>query len=123
MFFISHWLRLFFYFFIFRPKSDGAHTPPGGKNKTVKTYKNENKIMLPVSGNVLLYDMSESIHSQRLKLIYDSSGINNNNGDKDKEHSLAATTQETDAVTYVVYNYSAIFVSCRHLIATSSCSN
>lgn len=29
--------------------------------------------MLPMSGNILLYDMNVEIHSARLKVIYDSS--------------------------------------------------
>ena len=40
-----------------------------------KTKKVENKIMLPVSGNILLYDMSISLHSERLRIIYNSSRI------------------------------------------------
>ena len=31
--------------------------------------------MLPITGNILLYDMSISLHSERLRTIYDSSVI------------------------------------------------
>ena len=45
------------------------------ENNLEKAKKVENKIMLPVSGNILLYDMSISLHSERLRIIYDSSRI------------------------------------------------
>ena len=44
-------------------------------NNLERTKKIENKIMLPISGNILLYDMSISLHSERLRIIYDSSVI------------------------------------------------
>lgn len=44
-------------------------------NNSEKSKKTENKIMLPISGNILLYDMSISLHSERLRIIYDSSVI------------------------------------------------
>ena len=45
-----------------------------GANKEPETsLKSKNKIMLPMSGNILLYDMNVEIHSARLKVIYDSS--------------------------------------------------
>ena len=45
-----------------------------GTNKEPETsLRRKNKIMLPMSGNILLYDMNVEIHSARLKVIYDSS--------------------------------------------------
>jgi hypothetical protein len=37
--------------------------------------KSANKIMLPVSGNILLYDISCAMHSDRLKIIYNSTNF------------------------------------------------
>ena len=57
-------------------------------NNFEKTKKVENKIMLPVSGNILLYDMSISLHSERLRIIYDSSRIETETSGANLESSV-----------------------------------
>ena len=77
-------------------------------NNLEKTKKVENKIMLPVSGNILLYDMSISLHSERLRIIYDSSRIETetlganlessvvvNNGSSSNSNSNSDTSKTT----------------------------
>ena len=65
---------------------ENIHGNPIAENKI-----NKDMIMLPISGNILLYDFAENIHSQRLKIIYNSAG--NNGEEKDdfpSEKSVAA---------------------------------
>ena len=64
-------------------------------------HKNEDTIMLPVSGNILLYDFSENIHSQRLKIVYDSSG--NCSQEEEKDSSIAKKVIVIESIPYVVF--------------------
>ena len=72
--------------FITTRAQENIHGNPIAENKI-----NKDMIMLPISGNILLYDFAENIHSQRLKIIYNSAG--NNSEEKDdfpSEKSVAA---------------------------------
>ena len=78
-------------FVIYRAQDD-SHA-----NTTVENKINKDIIMLPISGNILLYDFAENIHSQRLKIIYNSAGSNSD----EKDDSPPEKSLTTPSITYV----------------------
>ena len=78
--------------FIICRAQDDSHA-----NTTVENKINKDMIMLPISGNILLYDFAENIHSQRLKIIYNSAGSNSD----EKDDSPPEKSLTTPSITYV----------------------
>ena len=66
-------------------------------NTTVENKINKDMIMLPISGNILLYDFAENIHSQRLKIVYNSAGSNSD----EKEDFPSEKSVTTPSIPYV----------------------